>query len=76
MTPEKIQELYDKVQEFLSHPSDFITSMKIGGMGLVNTVARLKLKYKDPISFQIINAPDGGTTIILGGLLEDEYFCN
>lgn len=76
VSDEKKQEIMDKIQEFLSHPSDAIMSMKIGGMGLVNTVARLKLKYKDRISFTINNAPEGGTIIMLGGLLEDEYLCD
>lgn len=76
VSDEKKQEIMDKIQEFLSHPSDAIMSMKIGGMGLVNTVARLKLKYKDRISFTINNAPECGTIIMLGGLLEDEYLCD
>ncbi|MDO4272892.1 MAG: histidine kinase [Eubacteriales bacterium] len=75
-SPESEQELLDKIEEFLSHPSDSITSMKIGGMGLVNTVARLKLKYKNQISFKILNLPEGGSTVILGGVLEDEYLCD
>lgn len=76
ISPEKKQELLEKIREFLSHPSDSILSMKIGGMGLINTVARLQLKYKEQISFEIINLPEGGTSIILGGVLEDEYLCD
>ncbi len=76
ISPEKKQELLSKISEFLSHPSDSILSMKIGGMGLINTVARLQLKYKDQISFEIVNLPEGGTSIILGGILEDEYLCD
>lgn len=74
--PETQQAIQNQIQEFLSHPSDSIISLKIGGMGLVNTVARLKLKYKDHISFRITNAPKGGTVVILGGLIEDEYLCD
>lgn len=76
ITDETKTELLTRITEFLSHSSDAILSLKIGGMGLVNTVARLKLRYGDSILFDINPAPGGGTTIILGGFLEDEYFCN
>lgn len=76
ITEETKTELLTRITEFLSHSSDAILSLKIGGMGLVNTVARLKLRYGDSILFDINPAPGGGTTIVLGGFLEDEYFCN
>lgn len=76
ITPEKKAELMNKIEEFLSHPSDSISSMKIGGMGLVNTVARLKLRYKEQISFSITALPHGGTSVTLGGIKENEYICN
>ncbi len=76
ITPEKEKEILLKIQEFLSHPSDSITNLKIGGMGLVNTVARLKLRYKEQISFEITRLPHGGTSVTLGGTNEHEYFCN
>lgn len=76
ITPQKREELLGKIEEFLSHPSDSIASMKIGGMGLVNTVARLKLRYKEQISFEITQLPQGGTSVTLGGINEHEYICN
>ena len=76
ITEEAKTELLNRIAEFLSHSSDAILSLKIGGMGLVNTVARLKLKYGDSILFDINSIPGGGTTIVLGGFLEDEYLCN
>lgn len=76
ITEETKTELLNRITEFLSHSSDAILSLKIGGMGLVNTVARLKLRYGDSIQFDINSAPGGGTTIVLGGFLEDEYLCN
>ncbi|MDC7290452.1 histidine kinase [Blautia schinkii] len=75
-SPDSEQRLLDKIDEFLCHPSESIVSMKIGGMGLVNTVARLKLKYKNQISFKILNPPEGGTSVIIGGVLDDEYLCD
>lgn len=76
ITEEAKTKLLNRISEFLSHSSDAILSLKIGGMGLVNTVARLKLKYGDSILFDINSTPGGGTTIVLGGFLEDEYLCN
>ena len=76
ITEEAKTELLNRISEFLSHSSDAILSLKIGGMGLVNTVARLKLKYGDSILFDINSTPGSGTTIVLGGFLEDEYLCN
>lgn len=76
ITEETKTELLNRITEFLSHSSDAILSLKIGGMGLVNTVARLKLRCGDSIQFDINSAPGGGTTIVLGGFLEDEYLCN
>lgn len=76
ITPDKKEELMNKIEEFLSHPSDSISSMKIGGMGLVNTVARLKLRYKSQILFDITALPNGGTSVTLGGIKENEYICN
>ena len=64
ITEEAKTELLNRIAEFLSHSSDAILSLKIGGMGLVNTVARLKLKYGDSILFDINSIPGGGTTIV------------
>lgn len=74
ITEADLEALNQKIDSFLSNPSDSLTSLKIGGMGLVNTVARLKLKYKDHIIFKIENLPLGGTSITLGGVLDYEYF--
>lgn len=71
ISPEKSAEINRSIDEFLSHPSDSITSLKIGGMGLINTVARLKLRYKDQISFEIVSQPFQKTQIILGGVIEE-----
>lgn len=73
ITAAGIAQLNNRIEQFLSNPSDSLTSLKIGGMGLVNTVARLKLKYKEKLIFQIENRPSGGTTVLLGGVIDDEH---
>lgn len=73
ITDDDMKLLHEKINAFLSNPSDSLILLKIGGMGLVNTVARLKLKYKDDIIFKIENIPSGGTSVTLGGTLENEY---
>lgn len=72
MTDTAIHELNQKVENFLSDPSSSIAALKIGGMGLVNTIARLKLKYKNEITFEIKRLPQNGTCITLEGVYNDE----
>lgn len=76
ISPEAQEELHRKIDEFLLNPSDSMESLKLGGMGLINTVTRLRLKYKDKISFEISNQPQGGTVVTIGGMLDHEYFCS
>ena len=56
-----------RVEEFLLHPADALTHGRIGGLGLVNTVVRLRLKYGQTSIFEIVSREDGGTRITLGG---------
>jgi sensor histidine kinase YesM len=59
--------LHIRIDEFLSNPSDSIASLKLGGMGLINTLARLKLRYKNNFTYDITNNDPNGTTITLKG---------
>lgn len=74
MAEEEINKLEKRVDEFLSNPSSNLSMLKIGGMGLINTIVRLKLKYKDDITFHIEQIPDGGTRITIGGTYYDNDF--
>lgn len=74
MSQENTDLLYQKLEDFLSDPSDTIASLKIGGMGLINTIARLRLRYKEETVFDIVNLPEGGTRITIGGIALNEYF--
>lgn len=71
---EDIEKLNDKVKLFLENPGDNLSLLKIGGMGLVNTIARLKLKYRDQVTLHIEPLLQGGTCVSIGGICEDEYF--
>ncbi len=68
------KKLYEKVDEFSQSPIDSLESFKIGGMGLVNTLIRLKLKYKENFFFQLDNLEAGGTCISIGGRLDYDEF--
>ena len=46
-----------------------ITGLSIGGMGLVNTYARMALFYKNKIIFKLSNVNDGGARVLLGSQL-------
>ncbi len=74
ITPEQIHKFKTKLADFENNSSDSVASFKIGGMGLINTLARLKLRYKENFSFTIDSLPDGGTIICIGGKLNVEYF--
>lgn len=48
-----IASLQVKINNFLTEPSVSLPSLTIGGMGLINTLVRMKLKYHDKFAYQI-----------------------
>ena len=46
-----------------------IPRLRLGGMGLVNTILRLRLARREAIQFDIRSSEDGGTTVVIGGSL-------
>lgn len=46
--------------------------MKIGGMGIINTYARLYLLNADKLTFKIGNTEEGGAEIIVGAPIKNE----
>lgn len=48
-----------------------LNQLKIGGMGLINTIARFQLKYKQDITFEIKALENGGTRVVIGGIYND-----
>ncbi|WP_343250005.1 sensor histidine kinase [Diplocloster hominis] len=74
ITDEEADKIQKKLSEFMDNSSNTIATLKIGGMGLINTIARLKMRYPDSLTFQIQSLTEGGTMIKIGGKLDDEYF--
>jgi sensor histidine kinase YesM len=60
-------DILEKVESILKNPSSTIDSLKIGGLGLVNSLVRLKLHYGEQAYFALENQEGGGTKITLGG---------
>ncbi len=68
---EQILQLLAQMDAFIKNPSSNIKDMKMGGMGLINTLVRLKLLYKDKMVLDIHSSDNGGTKIRIGGSYED-----
>lgn len=66
--------LIDKFKKLMASPNDpsNLPNLHIGGMGLINICIRLKLMYREKAIFTITNNPNGGTTILIGGLIKRE----
>lgn len=67
-----IDSIYRKINEFLENPSHKLNQLKIGGMGLMNTIIRFQLKYKQDITFDISALKSGGTRVVIGGIYHDK----
>lgn len=68
-----IEQTYEKcsqVKRKLSEERNNV-EMEIGGMGLVNTYARLFLLYNDSLLFKI-SSSENGTDVIIGALISEE----
>jgi two-component system sensor histidine kinase YesM len=74
----KIDEILTKCveTEYKIFLGDRETGFKIGGMGIVNTYARLKLFYRDKMIFYIGNRSEGGTLVRIGASIQRERFVN
>lgn len=59
----------DNIREVLEAQEQTI-ELKLGGMGLINSFARMFLTYKDACIFAVENVSTGGARITLGGSLE------
>lgn len=74
MRREQIQSLEAQLALFMKNPSDSIRGLKLGGMGLINTLARLKFLYREQFRFSIKSVDDGisGFRITIGGVLAED----
>ena len=72
ITPEKIAEIHAKVETYRSDVATNYKTLRLGGMGLVNTLLRLGLSQNNRLLFSISQAPQGGTLIKVGGTYHDQ----
>lgn len=70
MSKEEVGNLMQNIDVFSKNISSNIGELKLGGMGLVNMVARLRIKYKNDMVFRIETEEMKGTTFIIGGILK------
>lgn len=75
MPSEKIKEILAAIEQSDNGVQEIRQgSTGIGRMGIVNTVNRLKLMYKNKLFFHVFNNPEGGTTVqIIASLKQDFY---
>ncbi|CAM3375170.1 sensor histidine kinase [Marinicrinis lubricantis] len=64
ITADDLSRMRKNIAAILEDPAAHHTaSTGIGGMGILNTVTRLKLTYPDSLQFDIDNHPDSGLTV-------------
>ncbi len=66
---EKIKNIEELVAEFTENPSHSISHLTLGGMGLVNTLSRLKLNQEYNVDYSIGPNYPTGTIITMKGTL-------
>ncbi len=69
VTEETVAQIREKVETYRSDVATNYKNLRLGGMGLVNTLLRLSLLKSDRIEFSIGNSPERGTVIRIGGSL-------
>lgn len=70
--PDVLNQLKTKMEEVKKELSgaESYKGLEIGGMGLINTYARLLLFLDGKFVFKLENAEDGGAKVTIGGILE------
>lgn len=69
MPEETVQSVKARVAAYRQDMAANYPSLRVGGMGLTNTLIRLSLLQQEDIHFSIESAPGKGTTIAIGGML-------
>ena len=65
----EIEGIYQKIDGYQRDLAATYSELRLGGMGLVNTILRLRLARREPIRFDIRSSQEGGTTVVIGGSL-------
>lgn len=71
-SPESLEELKSKVETYSQDISSNYQSMKLGGLGLINTIMRLKLSLKGTFEYYIRNLEPFGAEVMLRGGAHDK----
>lgn len=69
ITEAQIRAIHEKIDGYQGDIAAKYSELRLGGMGLVNTVLRLRLSQSGPVYFDIRPAPGGGTSVVIGGSL-------
>lgn len=70
--PGQIEELTRKIERYFGQlGQDEVEGMEIGGLGIVNTCARLKLFSQGTIETKLLNSVDGGAIVVIKGRKTD-----
>lgn len=67
--PESLERLNERVSEYSENLPDNYHEMKLGGLGLVNTIIRMRLSMGGPVTYEIGKNGPAGTIITLRGSL-------
>jgi len=67
ISQEKITAITQRIDAVMENPSSFY-DLKIGGLGLVNTIIRLKLLYGNSVFYEIKNSEGCGMLVRIGGM--------
>jgi sensor histidine kinase YesM len=70
MTQEEIETVQKRIETYRGNLAANYPTLRLGSMGLVNTVLRLTLLAHQPVRFEIENLPDG-LSIMIGGHFDD-----
>jgi two-component system sensor histidine kinase YesM len=66
----KLNESFKTVKEAILN-ARYSSSYEIGGLGLVNTYARMALFYSGEFEFKVENIETGGAKVTIGGTMKD-----
>lgn len=69
IAPEAVSSIREQVEAFSLDVGNNYQTLRLGGMGLVNTLLRLSISKQNRIDFDIGSNPEGGTTVCIGGAL-------
>jgi sensor histidine kinase YesM len=69
ITEETVASIYEQVERYRSDVATNYENLRLGGMGLVNTLLRLSLSQEEKIDFSISNNVEKGTVVQIGGRL-------